>query len=243
MKKRMAVCLICCVVTGCGGGSSGSPASTSASPASTPTNTPVTFPVGIALTNLNSKGFSASFNITGKLNNQAASGSGSISRSPDSAATFEGQQALVSTVTVTATLNGPNGSVPFGDSAQGYTDTDYNPIGVVSGLEYDDLQGTSSHPVTVKVGDTGFIGAMKRYIDSSKAVLLGTTRQSYVIESDTANTAILDIITNQYDTSNTEMIGSQTRYRIDQNGTITWLSLTYTYLAGSVTGTITLTSK
>jgi hypothetical protein len=90
------------------------------------------------------------------------------------------------------------------------------------------MQGTPTIPSTVKVGDTAVLGTYTCYSDSTTATVVGTTKLSYAIEPDTANTAVVNIIEEEYDNSNVLQSTDQARWRVDLVGTASFVSETAT---------------
>lgn len=219
--KRIAcaVPIVLALLGGCGGG--GSSSSSSGSVTSS-----ISFDLGQAKANLSANGVSQPVDVSGKVNSVDISGSGTITESPATASTFEGQTALRVTGSFSGSVSGGGQTIPLGVSAQVYATTNYVPLGEVlpSGEYWVAQAGSTSVPTTVKVNDTAVTAKFNRYSDSSKTTLLGTAVRSYVIEPDTSKTAIAKFLENEYDTSKTQVSSSQTSYRIDQFGSVTWLS-------------------
>ena len=174
-------------------------------------------------------GYALNFNLTGTQMvggvNYNVTGSGTVTVTAATPSNFEGQPALLNTETVTGTItvNGVTAPLPA-VVQQSYSTTNYVPLGEVDGNEYWVMQGTPVIPATVKVGDTAVLGTFTRYTDSGKATVLGTVKLSYVIEADAAHTAIINLVTQQYDTLNALEYSDQTRWRIDTVGTVTFVS-------------------
>ena len=74
------------------------------------------------------------------------------------------------------------------------------------------------------VGDTGTIGTTADFTDSSKITLAGKTVVSYVVEPDTASTAIVNLIFKTFDNSENLTSTEQDRYRISSTGALTPVS-------------------
>lgn len=92
-----------------------------------------------------------------------------------------------------------------------------------------------SVPLSVTVGAAGPIGTETLYVDSTKAVTLGSIIQSYVIEADVLPiNAIVNLISKITDASVPYTVTEQDRYRIDANGTLTPVSIDIQFAGGSV---------
>jgi hypothetical protein len=119
-------------------------------------------------------------------------------------------------------------------SSTAYFDSNYEPLGVNSvGVNYGVYVPTPNLPTSVKVGDTGIVGTMNLYTNSTKSTNNGTSLVSYIIEADTSSTAIVNVITKLYNTSQILTATEQTRYRIDALGTFSPISTDIQYANGS----------
>jgi hypothetical protein len=204
-------------LTGCGGGGSSGPVSSTDS-----------FPAYTALTSLDKNGYSYSFTIMGDC-----AGSGSITASAaNTSVTFEGVNSFSATETLT--MNIPNCNPPFiAQTLTNYYDTNYVPLGFNSpGVNYGVVQGALNIPSSVHVGDTGIIGTMNLWTDSTKTVQNGHEDISYVVKADTANTAIIDEIIKDYDVSNNVEVIEHHNWRIDTFGNLTPVSWDIQYANG-----------
>lgn len=120
--------------------------------------------------------------------------------------------------------------------ATDYYDNNYVQLGtLVTGGDYMVFLTPPNIPALVKVGDTGAIGTENNYLDSSKTVLDGQDVFSYVIEPDTANTAIVNMIDQSYNSSGILTSTEQDRYRIAANGTLTPVSSDIQFANGNTT--------
>ena len=135
-------------------------------------------------------GYTKTFTISG-----SCSGSGNLSDSAaNTAATFEGVNGFSSTSTMTGTYTNCT-PASFAQSSTSYYDTNYVPLGNNTvGVSYGVYLTPPVIPATVKVGDTGTIGTRTKYKNNTKTTPDGTSVTTYVVESDTANTAIMNLI-------------------------------------------------
>jgi hypothetical protein len=212
------------LLTACGGGGGDSGSSG-------PVVSTTSFPFSTANANLINNGYTHNYTLTGwQIVNGVqynVTGSGTIAQSAAAASTFEGQAALLNTQTSTGTVTANGQSAPLPTTTvQQYSTSNYVPLGYVDSGEYCVMQGTPTIPATVKVGDTAVLGTYTCYANSSKTTVLGTSKMSYVIEADTANTAIINIKEEDYDASSTLTFTSQQRWRIDVNGGVSFVSVT-----------------
>lgn len=215
---------------GCGGGSSGgtsgtaspSPPSASTAPSPTPPLT-TSFPLATALATLSANGLSASLNASGTVKGVSVSGTGSFSESAAIAAMFAGQAALQQIVALNATLTANIIPVSYSYStvADMYSDSSYRTLGMTDTSEYDVAAAPFSYPTTVTIGETGSLGTMNRYSDSTKTTVLGTIASTYRVEADTTpNTAIFDEVDQSLDLNHNVTTTVEIKYRITSTGGI-----------------------
>jgi hypothetical protein len=227
--KTVWVCLwiVCSAsLVACGGGGGGA-----SSPSSTTSTSPVTsFPLRAGFQSYLGRSESNAYTITG-----TCSGSATETRSAASSATFEGQYGVSTTSTISGTFtNCTPASVASTSST--YYDTNYKPIGsAVTGTEYSIITTISDLPLSVSVGDTALLGTAVVYTNNAKTSQIGTTNLSYAVESDTASTAILNLISKRYNPSNQLLFTQQSRYRINGNGQLTAVSIDVQYSTTSTT--------
>jgi hypothetical protein len=223
----------------CGGGSGGG----GGGGGSTTTTSTASFALAQALANFVSNSHAINFKVTGKTNGISVTGTGTMSYNAAVGATFEGQAALSQTSTLTATVTGNGTTVPIAQTGTDYYTTNYAPLGIETTGHYCVMQSTVAYPSSVKVGDTAALGTKNCWQDSSKNIANGKDVDSYVVEEDTSTTAIVNFITNVFNTSNVQTLSSQERWRIDQAGNVTFVSLTQTDFTTSPAGTMTFTAQ
>jgi len=85
------------------------------------------------------------------------------------------------------------------------------------------------------VGGTAVLGTETLYTDSTKSTPNGRVDLSYVVEADTATTAIINLISKNYNASGTLTATEQNRYRINATGTLTPTVFDIQYSNGSTT--------
>lgn len=105
-----------------------------------------------------------------------------------------------------------------------YYDTDFTPLGFSSVGVYSVYLPPPSIPTSIMVGDTGTIGTTTNFTDRSKIALAGKTEVSYVVEPDTASTAIVNLIFKTSDILGNLTSTEQDRYRISSTGALTPVS-------------------
>ena len=201
--------LAACGGGGGGGGPTGPVVSTNA------------FNIDAGLKNLVANGQITNLKVSGDC-----SGTASLSRGPaNTGATFEGVLGFSATDVITINLSNciPASST---DTTTSYYDINYVPLGFsVFGGDYGVWASTPNIPVSVHVGDTGVAGTINLFADSTKTISTGTENNSYVVEADTATTAIVNLISQNFDNSNVLQSTEQDRYRIAANGSLTLISV------------------
>lgn len=209
---------------GCGGGGGGGGFSG-------PVISTLSFPLQTGYKKLIANGMNKTFTVSG-----TCTGSGTATAAPaTTAAVFEGVNGFSATNTLTMSLTG---CIPasIADSSTEYFDSNYIPLGFDDiGVDYGVWLTAPLIPSSVKVGDTGNIGTETLYTDSTKAVGDGRQDLGYVVESDTVNTAIINLITKIYDASGVLIGTEQDKYRIDSVGTLTPISFDIQLTNGSST--------
>jgi hypothetical protein len=209
------------LLAGCGGGGGGDTSST-ASSAVPPVASTSSFPLATGYQTLISGGENNNFNVSG-----SCAGTATITTSAaTTAATFEG---------VTGFSAGQTSSISFSNclpatsttSGTSYYNGGYLPIGfAIAGGEYDVATAApTAIPASVVVSDSGTIVTLTSYTDSSKATVTGKRVISYQIEADTSTTAIANIITRSYNTSDQLLSTQQSRYRMAASGTLALVSI------------------
>jgi hypothetical protein len=222
MRKNVLPALIITILlAACGGGGGGGDSDTQISTE--------TFQAATVFSNQINNGYVQNFSITGSqvVNGRTykVTGSGTLVVSPAVGAVFENQAALMNVVSVDASVTVNGVTLPVTSMAHSYSTSNYAPLGETNG-EYCVVQGIATIPTAVQVGDTAQVGTMVCYADINKATTLGTVRLSYIVEADTTSTAVLNLISKEYDNSNTLLLTDEARWRLDTLGNVTWVSET-----------------
>lgn len=219
--QRAALLSVVAVLAACGGGGGGGASSLVAS-----TNA---FNILSGWQALSAAGWTKTFAISGTCGGSATITNSAINTS----STFEGLAALSGTSVVNMSLTGCTPS-SISSTETRYTDSNYIPRGYnVQGGVYGVYSTTPSIPSSVHVGDTGIVGSVNRYTDSTKSTSAGRQDVSYVIEADTSTTAILNVISKIYNASSVLQVTEQDRYRVAANGALTPLSMDVQYANGT----------
>lgn len=214
MKLHHLVIGLCfaALLSACGGGGSDS------TPAPGPVTSTLSFPLKSAYSALVANGYTKSYDVSGSCNGFASE----VTAPATGGQTFNGVSVpwstaltlsinLTTCASITATINT-------------YYDTDYTPLGFSSVGVYSVYLPPLSIPTSIMVGDTGTIGTTADFKDSSKIAPVGKTVVSYVVEPDTASTAIVNLIFKTSDILGNLTSTEQDRYRISSTGALTPVS-------------------
>jgi len=208
-------------LTACGGGGG----------ASGPVSSTNTFDIRAGYTRLSTSGFSKTLTVSG-----TCSGSFSLVSGPaTTSTTFESATAFSGSSVATLNLSNctPASNVT---TTTRYFDTNYAPIGYSTvGGDYGVWSATPLLPTAAKVGDVAVVGTILEYTNSSKSTYAGKQENSYVIEADTATTAIANLISKTYNASNVLTSTEQDRYRVSADGSLTLISIDIQNANGSST--------
>jgi hypothetical protein len=204
-------------ISACGGGGGGSPTSTG------PVASTETFQLRTAYVNYVTETRSLPFTVTGTTSGYSVTGSGTATQGSLTSATFESQAAQQKTTTVTGSITANGTNVPLSSSSTTYVDSNYNPLGS-NDTDYTVVNSGASIPATARVNDTGTWYSTIRYASSTKATQRGTGTVSYVLEPDTASTALLKIILVERDNSSNETYRSAVTFRMTPAGALTRIS-------------------
>lgn len=206
------------LLSGCGGGGSDSSGTTPPLPVPAVTTS---FPLQAGYQARIKAGSNDDFTVTGPC-----AGTANISNGAASPAVFEGSSGFAATQSSTFILTNCPKTVLSGTS---YFDATYTPLGSsTTGAVYEKfLTAPLAFAASVKVGDTGTVATFTRYADSTKAVVTGQRVLSYVVEADSANTAIVNLISKTYDTATPAQLLStqQSRYRIAADGSLSIITI------------------
>jgi len=217
--------LVTLALAGCGGGGGGGGAS---APTGLATST-LSFPLKSALEIQAANGFMASLN---------ANGDGSVPTNGDCAGTFNLSGGLANTATTfegvpafsaVQVLNiSFTNCIPatIAETTTVYYNSTYVPLGAqILGGNYGMYAPLPTYPSVVKVGDTAIVGTAQFFSDSTKAVPTGRMDVSFVVEPDTADTAIINVIFKVYDAASALSATEQDKYRIASTGALTLISV------------------
>jgi len=205
------------LLTGCGGGG-GSSSSTA------PATSTSTFPLATIWINYLVNSSSSSFTMSGNVNGTSVTGSGTVTNGQLTNATFEGRAALSKAMTVTGSIVANNQSIPLSSTSLRYVDTNYSLLGASSSTDYTVVtQYNNLISNSAKVNDTAILYTANMYSNANKTSLIGTFQESFVLEPETADTAILKLIDTQKNTQNSVTQVNTIAFRVTPTGGFTRL--------------------
>ncbi len=213
-----------------GGGGGGGVSSSGAATTVPPVASTDTFPINTAIANLVVGGFQATVTISGNENGLSVSGMGTYAWNPAwtpfSGTTFENAPAIdvANAVNLTLVVNGA--STNISSITDQYFSANYLALGQADAYKntYYVVTSFTGWPLAAKVGDSGPLGSVTVYADSTKATVTGHQQLSYTIEPDTADTAIFNLTTVESDTTGAVVLNQQDRYRVTTTGAVTFIS-------------------
>lgn len=200
-------------ITACGGGGGGTGTETSTQK----------FNLLAAYTSEFEKNTFHRFTATG---DGGLTGAGTVTRGVATSGIFEGKSALQRTVVVTGNLNINGVVTPLNSVTVQWANNSLLPAGSV-GDEYSVVFGAVNIPNEIIVGDTGILFSSNRYSNSSKTIQLGTVVSSYVVEADTATSAMVTIINTHRSISNQLQHTTTEKLKITADNKITRINQTY----------------
>lgn len=222
-SKAAPALLTALILAGCGGGGSSN---------SGPVASALSFPLKAALATMITNGYTKNYTISGSICGTAVDTAGPAA----SGGTFGVQPNLYYTtesvvLTITSCSGAPGSStVTTGQTT--YYNSNYLLVGEISSSQYGEFQILYAYNPTVMVGDTGNMGIESNYTDNSHSVYLGTAEHTYVVEADTAESAIVNLITKSYNTAHQLTDVAQSRFRIQSTGALTPVSIDVGYSTG-----------
>lgn len=228
MKTTARFLIVGLLVAGCGGGGGGS------SPPPGPVTSTLSFPVRSGLNALTANGYSSALTANGTPATEATNGlcSGTLNQTTgpaNAATTFEGVPALAAVRVLTIAFSNCT-PVSSTTTSTTYYDSNYLPLGFNQpGVEYGVFLAPPVIPNSAMVGNVGTVGTITLYTDSTKAVGSGHRIISFIVEPDTASTAIINVIEQDFDALSQLLFTEQDRYRITSTGALTLVSVDVQY--------------
>lgn len=204
------------LLAGCGGGGGDGGGAATAT---------TSFPLKAGFSARVAGGSTDNFTVSG-----TCAGTATFTNGAATVSSFEGVAGFAAAQTVTVNLTNCTPATNA-VSGVGYYDGSYSPLGSsILGVEYAKfLAAPPPLPTSVKVGDAAVYTTLTTYTDSTKSVITGQRILSYVVDADTANTAIVNLIAKAYNSSSQLLFTQQGRYRIAADGALTVVSIDVQY--------------
>lgn len=223
MKISRSIIGFCCVLllSACGGGGGGGGGGDPGPIAQAPQS----FPLRGAFSALFANGERKNFIVSGTLGSDTCSGSATFTQAAAvGGASFNNVPGQLSAKrTITMSLIGCTPPLP--SQSTNYYDTNYTPLGYDTnpGVNYGVFLNPLGMPESVVVGDTGDLGTLTNYINK---VEVSQTKNSYLIERETASSAIVTVIVRDFAPNKDLATATELdRYRIGATGTATLISV------------------
>ena len=216
------------LLSGCGGGSGGGGVAPSISQG--PITSTLSFPLSAGLNYLRATGYSKSFTATSTSPYSSgcnSKGTAQISQGPaNTQTTFSG----IPSISAASVINVAFTSCSSGISTQTFFYySDYSDMGVISGSGKKQVISPGfAIPNYVSVGSVGVIGTFTNFDTITSINANGREDITYVVEADTASTAIVNFIHKTYAHSyldNMLFFTEQQRFRINASGIMTLISV------------------
>jgi hypothetical protein len=190
-------------------------------------------------------GLSANVALSGTVTTNGVStaftGTGTFTRPPGVAATFNGTAAMSQNTTVSGSIMAAGQTAPYSTSVTDfYASSDGALLGEVSASEYDVAQAPISFPTMIVGGSSGTLGTLTRYTDSTMSVSLGTVQVSYSTHTpiDPGSPIGVVVTTQIYDTQNALIETDVTTYAMTSSSVISLASGSAQNQSGMLTITV-----
>jgi len=228
----LAATLATSALTACGGGGGSSLV------------TPATFDLQAGISHLVTSGQSSNVTLSGSVvvngTSTPISGSGTLTLTAGTMATFNATAALAQTETISGTVTAAGQSAPYSVTVVDYyasSSDDF--LGEVESGEYDVASTPFTYPATVMGGSSGSLGTVNRYTDSSMGVALGTVQVGYTVTAGTnpSGPVTVAITSKIYDTQNNLTETDVTSYSLTSGGVLSLVSATAQNASGSIDAT------
>lgn len=204
---KLALAIACISLLAACGGGGGTPA---------PAASALTFST-TQLKNLRQISTSSAFSISG-----TCSGTGTeISGAPYASSLYGATYGK----TTVLTLNYTNCTGSGASTSNRFYDANFSTLASLSSDgKFTEATVMNALPATVRVGDAITLSNLRTYSNSSKTTQILTGVQSIVIEPETSQSAILNVVTQVYDSSNRLSQTSQSKYRLNTSGEVREIS-------------------
>ncbi len=240
--NRVVSVVLAAVLGACGGGSGGS--STGTATTGTSSSTASTFNYRQAVLNNDQNGLTLSFNATAS-GASSCSGSGTFVQSPlTSLTTFntlttQGVSALSGAITITINWTNCSPTPTLITSTDFIDSTTLVPLGFSEAGVYGVYTAPPVIPASVAVGNTGSLGAVQLYTDSTETASLGSESVQYAVSAGADSSDVtLTVTTQSYDATGTLVATVTEVDQLSAAGVLTPVSITMVNLLTGTTITL-----
>ena len=223
LSRFIALTLVT-LISACGGGGTTTGAITSTE----------TFQLRAAYVNYVRESRSLPFTVSGTYSGNSLTSSGTATQGAITSTIFELNPAQQKITTVTGSITENGTTTPLSSVSTTFFDSNYNFLGSNNSY-YAVVNNDTNVPVPARVNDTATLYSTSLYPSSTKGVRIGTQTYTYVLEPDTATTALLKIIIVERDTSNVLTSTSTVTFRMTPAGELTRINETSLEGANSLT--------
>jgi len=176
-------------------------------------------PLQTAIAEQVENGTSAAFSLAGSIDNVPVTGSGTLTDSAPTAATFNGAAVLQTTETFTETVVENGTSMQITETKQILTNpATFAVVGQINSDGTVDVIPPYTYPPSVVPGDSGTLATGTEYSDKTEQQPTGTVDITYDVQSDTSTTDIVDIDKKVKDKNNNPIKDDDKKIRVDKNG-------------------------
>jgi len=166
------------------------------------------------------------FQISGNLHGITITGAGSQINPVASVGNFTGlngvvsgyQQTVTATGSYTASLNGNSITQPLSTSSTDWVSTSYVALGTMSSSDYVVATSAPPLPTVAHEGETGIVYQAKVYSDNTLSNQTGTKIETYALQADSPNTALLVMTSSYADLTGTVTETDVQQFRITPEG-------------------------
>ncbi|MFM2287505.1 MAG: hypothetical protein RL684_648 [Pseudomonadota bacterium] len=228
MRSVILIPLLATALAACGGGGSAKQAAA--------------FNLQAGFTNLVRSGEMTSVSLSGNVIvggvTTPFTGTGMLTLSPSVAATFNGTAGISQVTGITGTVTSAGQTVNYTSSAtEYYSSGTLTLVGESTASEYDVAQAPFSFPTVIVGGESGTLGTLDRYTDSTLSLSLGTIQVTYAVPIGIDSplvTAAIGITAKIYDTQNTLVETDVTHYSLTTSNSLTFSSASTQNASGSL---------
>jgi hypothetical protein len=172
-------------------------------------------------------GLTASGTFTVTSNGTVYTGPGTVTVSPQTATSFNGSAAYQLDLVIAGNVSGGGASGKVSGGYSTYLTGDHRIIGRTDPGEFDIAQSPMTYPGVVAAGESGPLGTLLRYTDSTMSIPIGSDDVSYGVMADpnTPSTLIVGIAEQVMDSFGSVEVQASYQYALPAGGGMTLRSL------------------